>query len=425
MINRVFKSTYFYSIVSKGSHILLGILISAFVNRALGPELKGEYAYIANLVSMISIIGGIGIYQLYPYYLRSNKTKQTKLKFINLTLHLSLIYVFISIIVTLVVMVTVGVEQGAILVISSFICITSIGSTQLLMFASIEDFKCAKVANVIAYIVKFLLMLNVFLVAKKSVWAVLLVDFAFNVVSMLASMLILQFRVKAFRFDWKFLWEILKKGCIPMLFSLLLTLNYKIDVIYMKTFTSLPLAQIGIYSVGIQLAEYIWTIPDIFKEVLYSKTARETNVKEVLWCMRLSFYIELIFLVFIFVFGDKVLVLLYGAEYVDAINVTKLIFSGVLAMTLFKLLTPIYNAKGTYLLNLLILFASVCINVILNFILIPSYGISGAAFASVGGYFVCGIIYLIRFSFDYKVPIYKAIFFSTKELRELIRGERV
>ena len=422
MLRRIFKSTYFYSIVSKGLHILLGVFVSVFVNRALGTELKGEYAYITNLVSIFAIVGGIGIYQLYPFYIKNKKIDSPKIKFINLTLQICGMYVLAIFIISLFLFCKSGNYDGWIFLVSSLISVFSISSTQLLMFASVEDFKKSRLANMVAYISKFVLALCVFLLFKKNIIAVLIADLCFNLISVGLYLKILQFNIVKYKLDWHFLWEITRQGWVPMAFSLLLTLNYKIDVIYMKTFTSISLSAIGLYSVGIQLAEYIWTIPDMFKEVLYSKTAKQTNVKETLWCMRLSLWVELLFLIFIFIMGDELLVFLYGESFADAIVITKLIFAGVFAMTLFKVLTPIYNAKGAFVTNLLILISSVLLNIIMNAILIPVCGTTGAAIASVVGYSVCGFVYLIRFCIDYKVPFYKAFICSVSEVKELIKG---
>lgn len=422
MICRIFKSTYFYSIISKGLHILLGVFISVFVNRALGTELKGEYVYMSSLISILGIVGGIGIYQMYPFYVKNKKLDLPKKKFINLTLQICSIYILVISIISLYIFCKSGSYAGWIFLISSLIIVFSISSTQLLMFASVEDFKKSRLANMSAYILKFIAALCVFLLFEKNIIAVLVADLCFNFISTVLYLKILQFNIGEYRLDWRFVWEIVKKGWVPMLFSLLLTLNYKIDVIYMKAFTSVSLSAIGLYSVGIQLAEYVWTIPDIFKEVLYSKTAKQTNVKETLWCMRLSLWVELVFLVFIFLVGEELLVLLYGENFAEAITITKFIFAGVLAMTIFKVLTSIYNASGAYIANLLILLSSVLINVIMNMVLIPIYATTGAAVASVIGYSVCGIVYLIRFCKDYKVPIYKALVCTPSEFKELFKG---
>lgn len=421
-IKNLLDFSYVYSIISKGIHIFLGIFISIFINRALGTQLKGEYAYICTLISLFTVIGGFGIYQLYPFYIRNNNKKEEKEKFINLTINLSLIYFIALFTITLIILLFYDIYLGCLFFISANVGVLSILSTQLAMFTSIEDFKKAKLNNIKAYIVKFIVLFIIFLFFKKNIWLIIVTDLSFYLLLSNLYLNVLQFKYHYFYWDKNFLFKTIKKGIVPMFFSLLLTLNYKLDIICLKFYCNIAFTDIGLYAVGIQLAEYIWVIPDIFKEVLYSKTDKDININETLWCLRLSFYIELIFLIFILILGEKIVILLYGEDFVNSTKIIKIIFSGILAMTLFKILTPLYNAKGVFWENLSIIFISICINIILNIILIPKYGTTGAALASVCGYSICGVIYLIRFCKEFNIPIYKIIFFNYEDLKTILKS---
>lgn len=421
LLKRIIGSSYSWSFIAKGIHIILGLLITVFVNRALGTTLKGEYAYINNLISVLAIIGGLGIYQLYPFQRRS-KGETAKSEFVNVTLSLAVIYTLFT---AFFLLLANKFDPGSNLIINGLMCLITIAKivdTQFMMFSSIDDFKRSKRTAIVATVIRFVIFLTVFLLFKKNVVAVLIGDLLFDSAGVILYARIIGIKTIRFRFDIRKVLEVLKLGIIPMMFQLLLQLNYNIDVLYMKAFSEVSLSNIGLYSVGVQLAAYIWTIPDIFKEVLYSKTAKEDSVNDIIWCLRISIVIELLFLVFVYLFGDKVLLLLYGREFVPAIGVTKIIFFGVLAMTLFKVLTPLYNAKGKFVGNLIILLISVSINVILNIILIPKYDMIGAAVASVFGYGICGLVYLARFSRDFKISFPKLFLFSKKDVLALLNS---
>ena len=94
-INKILNSSYLWSFISKGIHILLGIFITVFVNRALGTALKGEYAYVNNMVSVLSIIGGLGVYQLYPFH-RRQQGETVKGEFIGVTFTISILYLLLT-----------------------------------------------------------------------------------------------------------------------------------------------------------------------------------------------------------------------------------------------------------------------------------------------------------------------------------------
>ena len=56
---------------------------------------------------------------------------------------------------------------------------------------------------------------------------------------------------------------------------------------------------------------------------------------------------------------------------------------------------------------------------ILNVILITKYGIIGAAIASVFGYTVCGIWYLIRFIREYHFSLFSVLIFNKGDFKYL------
>lgn len=424
VLKKVFHSSYSWSFLSKGVHILLGLFITVFVNRALGTALKGQYAYVNNLISVLAIIGGLGVYQLYPFHRRQNG-EEVKGEFVGVTLTIALLYTCVAIgYVTFMS----RSQSGTDLIISIMMCLITIAKivdTQFMMFASIDDFKRCKKYGIGVNFIRFFIFLTIFLLFKKNVVAVLAGDLIYDYIGIALYSHIMGLRKLKVRLSLRAVGKIVRLGMIPMLFQLLLQLNYNIDVLYMKNFSTVPIENIGLYSVGVQLAAYIWTIPDIFKEVLYSKTAKDDSVSDIIWCLRISIIIEIVFLAFVFLLGDKVLLLLYGQEFVPAISVTKIIFFGVLAMTLFKVLTPLYNAKGRFVANLIILAASVTINMIFNVILIPKYGMIGAAVASVFGYGVCGGVYLIRFSQDFSIPLTRLLLFNKRDVVELLQKHRI
>ena len=68
--------------------------------------------------------------------------------------------------------------------------------------------------------------------------------------------------------------ELLKFGFFPMLALLLTSLNYKIDIIMLNMSRNITMAQIGVYSIGVALADKTVYIPDAVKEILLSKLAK-------------------------------------------------------------------------------------------------------------------------------------------------------
>src|SRR5699024_6855625 len=72
--------------------------------------------------------------------------------------------------------------------------------------------------------------------------------------------------------------ELFKRGIAFALALFILTLNYKIDILFLeKMVTS---AEVGIYSVGTSLAELIWQLPAAISLVLFARSANSKSDNE-------------------------------------------------------------------------------------------------------------------------------------------------
>ena len=73
-IEKIMKNDYVFSLFQKMINILTGIITVAIINRYLGVSLKGEYEYIKNIVNVLNIIFGFGLYASYPYLKRKKES---------------------------------------------------------------------------------------------------------------------------------------------------------------------------------------------------------------------------------------------------------------------------------------------------------------------------------------------------------------
>ena len=73
-IKKLVKNPYSFSLISKGIGVLVGFLFTIFQSRYLGAEIKGQVATVNSIVSITSILFGLGVYHAYPYFKRNSKT---------------------------------------------------------------------------------------------------------------------------------------------------------------------------------------------------------------------------------------------------------------------------------------------------------------------------------------------------------------
>ena len=88
-------------------------------------------------------------------------------------------------------------------------------------------------------------------------------------------------------------------------------------------------------------------------------------------------------------------------------------------MVIYKLIHPLYISKGKQIIVFIILLISVVINAICNSVLIPAFGIIGAAIASVVSYTICSLMFLIKFCREYQVKISEFFIIKKSEVNKI------
>ena len=87
-------------------------------------------------------------------------------------------------------------------------------------------------------------------------------------------------------------------------------------------------------------------IPDAFREVLFSRTAKDDAIEEVTMSMKVNFYLTLLMILGILVLGRPVIRILAGAEYLPAYPVTVMLIAGIIPMSYFKIIGTLLLAQG-------------------------------------------------------------------------------
>ena len=234
-----------------------------------------------------------------------------------------------------------------------------------------------------------------------------------------SSKLKYKFSIKYMKF--KTLAPLVSYGFLPMVAVLLTTLNYRLDVIMLRRTSYISLASIGVYSIGITLAEKVLLVSDAVKEILLSKLAKGKGEEEVAKAMRFCFAISL-FLAIVITFISKLFIsLLYGAEYAGAEVVTNISVWGTIFMVFFRMISQynVANKKQKY--NVIFLSFAIVINIILNTILIPIYGINGAAIATSIGYCISSAMFIVYFHKVSKIKYRNLIFITKSDILKVLK----
>ena len=210
-----------------------------------------------------------------------------------------------------------------------------------------------------------------------------------------------------------------------MLSLLMATLNYRVDVIMLNG--RVPDAAIGVYSIGVTVAERVWMIPDAMKGVMLSNLTKGKDANETAFVIRLCNTGCLILILGIIALGRPFITWVFGAEYQGAYQITLLLLLGVFSMIYYKAIANYNIAMGKQTISFVLLSVSVLSNIIANFILIPVWGIYGAGIASVISYTVCGILFVITFCRDTKIEFMNMLLIRRSDLakaKNMLRHQR-
>jgi O-antigen/teichoic acid export membrane protein len=396
--NKLMQNLFLNSIITKIVLVLFSLLNTVLINRALGVTLRGEYAYIINISNILQLILNMGIGYSYTYF-KKNKSENIKMNFSLIIFLQFIFYVFLYICINFFV----------ININFKYIGLLSIVQTlniQILFITMIEDIKKRNKIIKITSMLYTISLLIIFYNEQRDLEVIIII----TIFRYLLECFLLSFTFGLYRINFKqikhhitfkFLKKILSIGLPVMIMTLLITFNYNIDIVIMKHL--LPISEVGLYGVGVTLANMLWIIPDAFKEVIFNQSTKSDKTDNIIYSLIINILVSIIIIIGFIFLGKIFINTLYGIEFSQAYNVSVILFFGTIPMLFYKLIHPIYITNGKQNIVTLILSISVISNIFLNFILIPFYGIMGAAIATVVSYSVCGIIFVFKFKNDYNI----------------------
>ena len=407
IVRRITDNDYVFTIFTKIMAVVIGLIASSYSNRFLGPQLKGELGQISAMISIVAVTANFGLYQPYPYYKRQNEPDVLN-KFLRIFLFQFILYTVFGVL-------------GA-TVLDSFaltaVCLIApiqVLANQLSFMIMVEDVKFKNVIFFTARITNTLVTILAFYTMDRTILVALALIVIGDLITVVFALLRMKRMPNPFRADLRFAAKIVPFGIVSMITTLMLTLNYRVDTLMMGYMFGVPDVEIGYYALGVSLSEYGWLIPDAFREVLFSRTAKSDATGEVTMSMKVNLYLTLFMIAGILLLGRPVIWLLAGAEYLPAYPVTVLLIAGIIPMSYFKIIGTLLLAQGKKYVYLGMLTGSVVTNILCNMVTIPLFGKMGAALASVVSYTVAGGCFLVYYLKTYKIPARDVFLFSREE----------
>lgn len=155
----------------------------------------------------------------------------------------------------------------------------------------------------------------------------------------------------------------------------------------------------GIYSVTSGLAETLWYVPNALGTVMFSRAvdpkADAGRIAAVL--TRTTIFVALLTAVPAFVLGPRLVRFVYGSQFSDAGVALRLILPGIVAYSVVAVLSRYIVGRGRPGVGTLVLVVGLALNITANLILVPRFGINGAAASSSISYLLTAVVTLAVF----------------------------
>ena len=382
--------------------IIVQFVIGIFITRLLGPSGKGIVTTALVIPTIVISLADLGLRQSITYFM--GKKLYSDQQIIS-TITLSLIFTSIlGIIGALFAYLISGFQLrygwGVLIIPLGLIPATLVISYSNGVLMAKRQVTKLSIINVLPEIIYLFLALFLVLLKLSQPELVLLGH-------MLASTITagyLLFTIKKYgelkpEFNSDLFWNILKKGVIFALALFVISLNYSVDVIILDRLTNA--AEVGIYSIGVTVANMLWLIPNAIHMTNSSYSANAIDnleySKKSVFLLKVVLWVSLLPLLILFFISPYVIPWIYGKDFSTSGIVVQAILPGVWAMLIFKILNSDLAGRGRPEAALWVYLLAAGINIGLNIWWDPLYGAIGAAWASSVSYSFGGLLFAVAY----------------------------
>lgn len=413
-----------YILKSKVLVIVFGLFYSIITARYLGPDLNGVLSSLLVYSSLMVAIGSLGISPAVTHLIGKKKFSDDKI-----TTAVIQIWFLSTIITTTLTFLFIYYAQPEtafyLIILTSLIVPFSLfhkfslgiflGKNRIREFGNLSW-----IPSIFQLLTAIILI--VFLDFKVSGALVSLITGA-----VLISLLLFFSKKNKFTISSKIQKEVIKSVLnISILYSLallLINLNYKVDIILLDNLSSNY--EVGIYTKGAKLAEYLWQIPMVFAPIVVAGSATTSSQKKysqkIMLLLRVTLVVVILIGISIAVLSKQIIIILFGELFIESAFVLSTLLPGVILFTLYKVLNMDLFGQGKPMVTIKAMVPALVLNLILNWLWIPEYGAIGAALASTFSYSLGAVLFLLLYLKQTKYKLSEVFRYSKNDFK-IIQG---
>ena len=394
--NKVFKNAS-WIIFCKIVQAVLNLVVTMLSARYLGPSGYGLINYAASVVAFVTPIMQLGLNSILVQEIVNTPEKEGEILGTSLLMSFCTSFLTIGGVVAFVAIANHG-ERETIIVCALYSILLIFQSLELVQYwfqAKLKS-KYPAIVMLVAYVIVSAYKITLLVTGKNIYWFALSQAIDYLVISSLLLIVYARLGTQHLSISWEHAKRLFAKSRYYIVSSLMVTIFAQTDRVMLKLMVND--AATGYYSAAVSCAgmtSFIFTAiidsarPSIFEG---KKIGQEIFERNIIRLYSVIIYFALLQCVFITAFAKIIINILYGNDYASSVDALRLI----VWYTTFSYIGSVRNIwilaeekqKLLWILNL----SGALLNVVLNYILIPVWGIMGASFASLITQFFTNVV---------------------------------
>lgn len=369
--------------------MIIGVFVTAVIARYFGPETFGQFNYALAFVSLFTAISTLGLDTLTVKSILDKKFEEGTILFTSLLMRViggTILTLFAALIIRFIE--PENPNLHLLVLIMSFTMI--IKSLEVIEYW-IQAYQRAKISSIIrvsTYVFISSTKLLVVVFNGTVVHYTLIYTLDALIIGIALTLSYFHFRKddSTWKFKFSYAKDILSKSWYLILSGLMVTLYMRIDQVMLGSMATTT--DVGVYSAAVRIGEMWYFVPiaiiTSFNPVLMNNKnhSEKVYIKSVQLLYTIILWLGISFSILILVFSKLIVGILYGNDYLEAANILSIsIWAGTFA-TLGSATAIWLIIEGLQKYTLIYFSIGAAVNIILNYLLIPILGGTGAAIAT-------------------------------------------
>lgn len=416
-----FKSNIISNFFVQVFNLGLGFIVSIFVTRQLGELGKGYLSFFMLISDMIVSYGHLGVMNAVNYF-QTRKGYEEENIFRNNMTYFSLVWIVFSIGLSLLYFGNIALVEYSkplfilliiyilLLMIKTFLNNLYIGSEKIL-----EMNKFYIISTITSTILVLVMLHKINITIYIGIKTI---EILVNVILLIKN---IGYKYKP-KLELSLIKSEIKFGINPLISTLCIYLNYRIDQFFIKSFNGLH--ELGIYALAVSLVELVLIIPQtvanpitakLYNIPLDSPARRGLTMKTLRYGFTLCVIISALGILCI-----PLIPIVYTKAFAPSMKVAFILFLSIPFVSISKITTPYFYSSGNTKVITRFSFTALVINIVLLFILTPKFGAIGAAYSSSISYLIYGVQYILYFKKEFNTKARNLLFIRYKEGKDLV-----